>query len=309
MLASLLPGLRELRTPLAAGYIWLAGLWLSLRSILRLADHSTGIGRDIVNLTDWAGKPATFAIITFVAYLVGTLSSAATDIIDRTAGWMVSTIGRGHLERLKPAYWAYAGEKGALLNAVANRLSGRFLEDQSFRDAVMKHAVGLQEAHAQGGVSYRLPYVLASEQGERLEQQAVDSYRARRELLLSIIDTDPFVDIAQRDLEYVAPRLIGKEDIVYGEYDRLDTEGSFRINLFLPLVYLFGSLALIASPWWAMGFVAPVALVWLGSHTRSLARQYLVVALEAGRVESPGLDSVINGRIEFVPYQDFVVEK
>lgn len=30
MLASLLPGLRDLRTPLAAGYIWLVAVWVAL---------------------------------------------------------------------------------------------------------------------------------------------------------------------------------------------------------------------------------------------------------------------------------------
>jgi hypothetical protein len=74
------------------------------------------------------------------------------------------------------------------------------------------------------------------------------------------------------------------------------------------MIYLFDSLALIASPWWALGFVAPFALIWLGSQTRLLARQYLVVALESERVESPGLYSVIKGRIEFIPYQDLVIE-
>jgi hypothetical protein len=71
MLASLLPGIRELRAPLAAGYVWLLGLWLSLRAMSVSADYSTGIYRYMVDLANWAGKPVVFAASAFVAYLIG----------------------------------------------------------------------------------------------------------------------------------------------------------------------------------------------------------------------------------------------
>jgi hypothetical protein len=58
VLASLLPGVRELRAPLVAGYVWLLGLWLLLRHALPEPGRAVGVYKDLVDLDAWAGKPA-----------------------------------------------------------------------------------------------------------------------------------------------------------------------------------------------------------------------------------------------------------
>ncbi|MFC3455111.1 hypothetical protein [Amycolatopsis speibonae] len=67
MLSSLLPGLRELRAPIASGYVWLLGLWLAFRPGLPPAAQASGVYKDVLDLGTWAGKAAIFAAVTFAA--------------------------------------------------------------------------------------------------------------------------------------------------------------------------------------------------------------------------------------------------
>lgn len=74
MIASLLPGLRELRTPLAAGYMWLLFAWLLVEpSVPSSREELTGVSASISRLIDEGSVVALGAGITFVAYLVGTV--------------------------------------------------------------------------------------------------------------------------------------------------------------------------------------------------------------------------------------------
>ncbi len=75
MLASLLPGLRELRTPLAVGYLWLAFIYLHVASAGSIPPRSdaSGVWLAIYQLLGFGGKGVALAVATFVAYVLGSL--------------------------------------------------------------------------------------------------------------------------------------------------------------------------------------------------------------------------------------------
>jgi hypothetical protein len=76
MLASLLPGLRDLRSPLAAGYLWLAAGWLYFAPRLPASVNDvSGALKDIYRVIDASGPVAVGAGVTFVAYMLGILST------------------------------------------------------------------------------------------------------------------------------------------------------------------------------------------------------------------------------------------
>jgi hypothetical protein len=76
VLASLLPGLRDLRAPLAAGYLWLAAGWLYFAPRLPTsANDADGVVRDIYRVVDASGPVAVGAGVTFLAYMLGILST------------------------------------------------------------------------------------------------------------------------------------------------------------------------------------------------------------------------------------------
>ncbi len=93
MLSTLLPGLREIRARLAAGYCWLALLWLIFRSGIPVQQAATGLVEDVYRAIDWAGKPAVLTVVTFVAYVLGAITvplivGPVTDIVGKAKLWL-----------------------------------------------------------------------------------------------------------------------------------------------------------------------------------------------------------------------------
>jgi hypothetical protein len=76
MLASLLPGLRDLRAPLAAGYLWLAAGWLFFAPRLPASvNDAHGVLKDIYRVVDASSPVAVAAGVSFIAYMLGILST------------------------------------------------------------------------------------------------------------------------------------------------------------------------------------------------------------------------------------------
>ena len=97
MLSSLLPGIRELRAPLAAGYLWFAFGFLVAGSPTDLKDAPAAI-QDLAELTESLGAAASGIALSFFAYLLGSLSQ---DVFGRflpvgieALSWRFSTADR-----------------------------------------------------------------------------------------------------------------------------------------------------------------------------------------------------------------------
>jgi hypothetical protein len=73
MLANLLPGLRELRTPLTIGWTWLAALWLAFGELLPPREQAAGIVLSLYQAADVLGDATVLGVVTFIAYLLGSL--------------------------------------------------------------------------------------------------------------------------------------------------------------------------------------------------------------------------------------------
>ncbi|MFF3642439.1 hypothetical protein [Streptomyces sp. NPDC002564] len=72
MLSSLLPGVREIRTPLTSGYLWLAILWIFIGDSAPTEDPGHGPFSTMWRVGESLGRPALLAALSFAAYLVGT---------------------------------------------------------------------------------------------------------------------------------------------------------------------------------------------------------------------------------------------
>lgn len=77
MFASVLPGVRELRTPLAVGFLWLLIAWLIWGRFLPSEESADGVVDSLYQLFDVLGVAALLAAISFAAYLVGIFLSYA----------------------------------------------------------------------------------------------------------------------------------------------------------------------------------------------------------------------------------------
>lgn len=75
MLTTILPGLRDLRTPLATGYLFLALLWMWFGSSIPEHAEATGLLLRIYETSEFLGVTSTLAALTFIAYIVGAVLS------------------------------------------------------------------------------------------------------------------------------------------------------------------------------------------------------------------------------------------
>lgn len=71
MFSSVLPGFRELRTPLAIGYLWLVNAWLVIGHDFPTHRPSVGVLAELWTLGAYAGRAGIFTAISFVAYMIG----------------------------------------------------------------------------------------------------------------------------------------------------------------------------------------------------------------------------------------------
>lgn len=79
MLTNLLPGLRELRAPLSAGYLWITLIWLLVGPHVPKPSDATGFTRRVLELVQDFGAIGGGIALSFAAYLVGAVSQAMLD--------------------------------------------------------------------------------------------------------------------------------------------------------------------------------------------------------------------------------------
>ncbi|WP_290057614.1 hypothetical protein [Amycolatopsis solani] len=71
MLTSLLPGLREVRTPIASGFAWLLVAWLAVADHLPKSRPPQHVFATLWDLGSYVGKGGLLVVVSFAAYLVG----------------------------------------------------------------------------------------------------------------------------------------------------------------------------------------------------------------------------------------------
>src|SRR3954451_24364847 len=73
ILANALPGFRDLRGPVVAGYLWLLVLWIAFTPDLD-SRPPAGFAADVYDLAQDLGRVPIFAALSVAAYLIGSLS-------------------------------------------------------------------------------------------------------------------------------------------------------------------------------------------------------------------------------------------
>ena len=310
MLASLLPGIRVLRAPLAAGFVWLTALWFLLEPSWSASAADVGVIASAARLLDVVNLVAQGALVSFLAYILGSFSVFAfsrplLSLIQtrlevrphRLAG--LSALGRESLAQV-----AVDGRQ-RLEQALA--LSGVAVDEVLGLSRVSPDSLGSRGKIAPAGFvrSTGLPT------GRSAWRRAISSKvrsawrRAAVPMGLSADWVLPTPEERQerelaerilRDLPVVAQaQLLGKEAEVYGAVDRSRAEVEFRVALVPPLAAL--SLAIGAATGNALGMVlAPLvgglAAVGLmldaGKQTRE-SNDLILSLMEHGRLKPPSL--------------------
>jgi hypothetical protein len=265
VLAQVLPGVRDLRAPLTAGYLWLLLIWLvghdeleglldrpPLDQLAALAPATQGIGIAVV--------------LSVVAYLIGSLVDAFVAMLATTP------------QRLRQHSRSQADERTSF-------------EDHLFRRSIAGIAARRTRLSAEGR---RLLDEWASEQvrARRLARtlddlQLWDRGELRHRMLAYLV-------AAQFDL--VKIQLLAVSPDLHGQVDRKDSEAEFRAMIALPLALLMVWLGLDGAGWLfaPLGLLVATALTWHSVALRREAGTDLVLAMRARRIDPPVLTELVE---------------
>jgi hypothetical protein len=321
MFMNLLPGLRELRAPLICGYLWLTTAWLLLGHMDWLpSSRPPGNGEvaRLWDLGDTLGRTVVLAILTFVAYLIGSfleihpdgrIANLATPIIlrDRTAWYL-----RGSYTDFRMESATRSAEKlgihfePSMAMRVAQSVSREARRDLKnileLRNMIpttenLPNFVGPLGQSSDLSIADRTAQ--DQNQATRIDGKQIEVDPRRRKEdernlnLMREMACDWIISDIIQEMQQLASRLLVKNENLYGKYDRQMAEASVRMNVSLPLTAL-----LLLAVWlsnlavWlqlvltlitlAFGFV----LLRQGFLRAISARDVIVQALTIGQVKS-----------------------
>ena len=104
-LTSLLPGFRELRTPLAAGYLWLVFLLNAFGGLTGQMQNLFDPVIESLELDEGAIRTLQFAALTFLAYLIGAIWDGLWPVVLRFFYTHLVWSRGGHGDRVLKRPW------------------------------------------------------------------------------------------------------------------------------------------------------------------------------------------------------------
>jgi hypothetical protein len=296
MLSSLLPGLRDLRAPLAAGFVWLVALWFLFEPRWNSNQETDGFMGSANRLMSTLNLIGQGVVLSFTAYLIGsfsvflfsrTLTSRFRTSIE-PSGRLLQ--GLSDLGRVSLAQVAVDGRK-------------RLEEALTLSGITVDEILGLVAP-----VSDQPRKTLRGRRGQPERQAMLTSttvfptpeQRQEREISERVLRDLPVVATAQ---------LLGKEPEVFAAVDRSQAEVEFRAALVPAVLALAGSIAFTVWPQWPLAGVLAVLVGVLGAaglmldaaRGRRDSNEMILSLMEHGRITPP---SVLRAESEAVARGD-----
>jgi hypothetical protein len=269
LLASAIPGLRDVRAPLVAGYLWLLFAWLVVLPETPLSKHAgTGAVASVVGLATAAGPVATAAGVSVAAYLIGAISTAlpggGLEAWRSLRAWKLQS--RGSDWQIEASPPAERSARGAVADAW-----------QPMRDETRSRLTQLP---------VRTPDLDLV--AEKLWHQGASLSGDEQNAILERVRALPAE--VSRDLRLPQTLLVGDKPEVFAEADRSRAEAEFRLAVVAPLTALTVILVQRGGPWWLFAAGAPLALLFAGLAKDREARSFIRDAIAYGKAPSPALD-------------------
>jgi hypothetical protein len=255
---SLLPGLRDLRTPLAVGYLWLAAAWLLWGDEVPEEQDATGLARSAYQFVGALGAAGSLTALTFVAYVLGAVLSLQYVVSGARRPW-----------RRKPPDPATA-----LQGNLARRLGIGFVSEGTAE--VLADHIHKRVAHSTHD-DPTLARIACLPQG-----------RHRPE----VVEGGIYLQLRDELQELVTKLGLLPKDRLWEEYDRKSAEAEFRVSVAVPLAVVIAVAAVIDSGWIAVGLVFPAIFLVQGLRRGQEARSEVFLAVVQDVIHSYVLDRV-----------------
>jgi hypothetical protein len=299
MFSSLIPAFRELRAPLAAGFLWLFTFYLAVAQRIPRLTETRGVAHDVAVLVTALGPAETIAATTFVAYLVGILWEAVTAPLVRRFIYPDLTFSSnimvdGHQIFRDPP------PVPILRQAILERLVRRFETDKVAASALAARVDYLQEAFERRGREGEGKSSLGTSGAEVLDAIARRAHDPYAVLIRYLVDVYSYESACRRELPQIPPRLLGVESEVWNVWDRLRAESDFRIAIAGPLAALAVVLSVRSSHYWLFFLGVAILLAYLGRKKGWEAGAMLAEVVGAGRVKCAALVVIDKGPLRWV---------
>lgn len=278
MMFNVLPGLRELRAPLIAGYLLLIAGWFAVAPLLPQGEPHSGVLGSAVELHGAVSVIGTAAASAVVAYLLGSVS-----------------------EGLFSFLWRRQQGYGGLL--FRSPVSSR--GEKALRNVADREAEGVAREIARAGNLTLAAAIAEPPDTDEVPTLAALIFAARRQLgniygdashLAPERDAILTLSLAiygeiEAEADLLATRLLGAEPEIFASFDRLRAEAELRYAVALPLVALASVLAIReCQPAW-LAFLPAVLVLWRQGSTRAReSRDLIFDTLLLGRVRSPTIE-------------------
>lgn len=236
MLATILPGLRDVRVPLATGFLWLTFLWLTFTRLIPDASSATGLLHEVNRAFLVLGSGALLAAASFAAYIVGVMTTFRARSLFRASGYVWPTLlalyPKDILDRLVPGASQHLPEMWKRVGVALSRSSGSALEAKVRKELTELARRGVMPDQ----VIAVAPALAVSWDIHRKRLGIVESSAASfwqwigEPNSLQLVSRDVISDFEQNARSL---RKASAED--YDEFDRLQAEAEFRISIALPL--------------------------------------------------------------------------
>ena len=286
VLISALPGLRELRAPLAAGYLWLATLWLIFAADLPSArEFDRGPFGRFVDIGALLSGLGSAVALTVAAYVIGSVVIDIQTLVGvYWSRWRDETllVPREFREQVQTSRrttsMALSPGADALVITVLKPLVP-YLADLVAVEAVITNT---NEEPMLKSSAYNWAETMVSGRSDVASSaELADKVRLAAGALHLSSPRTKWINWIDRNRELLKTRLLDLSSALYTEVDRPDAEATFRMALWPPLVVALVYLAATDSPWWLAGLAlaAAVAAQWIALRRR--ANDALITAIAA----------------------------
>jgi hypothetical protein len=261
VLASILPGLRDIRTPLAAGYLWIVVVWLLFHDYIpKSVDEAQGAIGSLYQLGALLGGAAGLAAVSSAAYLVGSILVIRPERLGR----LIQARGEREDKSLD------GGRESPPPLPQRQQQLARFVD------------VGLMEfGNERTWFTVQDHVDVLGQMLTRTTYREEKSYdEVRQAYLQAVVDDYPAIAI----------RLQAKNRDLWETYDRHRAEAEFRLGIAPPLALASIILAVQASPWWLCLLLIPAALLMLARRESKEATLTLIQVITLKMVEPPAFE-------------------
>lgn len=259
MLASMLPGVREVRAPLIAGYLWLLGLWIAFEPLVRGRHDGSELFATLGRLGDLMSPAVLGVVVSVAAYLVGSLADSGLQSLRRRImrDYVMGSIA--------------SPDDGPSIKAVA---SLEIIGDEQIEE--VRRRLGEAELDVSD-----LPDELFGDAETHFVDEADRSpERLGQELERSIME----------ELPLIATRLITESPELFATVDRLRAEAQLRFAVGLSLPVVLVAATFRSSAWWLLGLLLTAPLLLQAHHRSKEANDVLIDAVLIGKVEPPAVE-------------------